>query len=94
LIIAELKSGRKLPAHYHVHGDEIYQVLSGRGCMEVGELYENESVRWIESLELKSGDVIKIEPMAVHRLSGGNEDLRLIFVTPPSHLGEDRIFIG
>lgn len=34
------------------------------------------------------------QPHQVHRLSGGAEDLRLIFFTPPSHLGDDRIFIN
>lgn len=93
LLIAELKAGKKLPAHYHTKGGEIYQVISGKGCIELGQLSEDNRIEWNETFDLQAGDILEIEPLVVHRLLGGSEDLRLIFITPPSHLGEDRIFV-
>ena len=93
LIVAELKAGRKLPAHYHTKDSEIYQVVSGRGCMALGHLLDDEHVEWDQTFDLKKGDILEVAPFTVHSLQGGGEDLRLIFITPPSHLGDDRIFI-
>jgi mannose-6-phosphate isomerase-like protein (cupin superfamily) len=94
LLIAELKAGKKLPAHYHTRGSEIYQVLSGQGRVELGQLNGDNTIRWEYAFDLRAGDVFEVYPHQVHRLSGGAEDLRLIFFTPPSHLGDDRIFIN
>ena len=93
LIVAELKAGRKLPAHYHTKDAEIYQVISGQGRMALGRLLDGERVEWDKIFELKAGDILEVAPFIVHSLQGGNEDLRLIFITPPSHLGDDRIFV-
>jgi mannose-6-phosphate isomerase-like protein (cupin superfamily) len=93
LIVAELKAGKKLPAHYHTKGSEIYQVISGNGHIELGQLLESGLVEWLDASEIKPGDILEVKPYVVHRLLGGEEDLRLVFITPPSHLGEDRIFI-
>jgi mannose-6-phosphate isomerase-like protein (cupin superfamily) len=91
--IAELQGGKKLSAHYHNEGDEIYQILEGEGRIEIGEL-SGDSVSWKNSYEVKAGDVFEIAPKMVHRLSNHSaESLQLIFFTKPSHLGEDRTFI-
>mgnify|MGYP001331221480 CR=1 FL=1 len=94
LLIAELKSKKKLPAHYHNEGTEIYQILSGEGKIEIGEL-SCETVIWNQSFTIKAGDVFEVMPKVVHRLSNDSgEVLRMIFFAPPSHLcDEDRIFI-
>ncbi|MCG8617097.1 MAG: cupin domain-containing protein [Desulfobacterales bacterium] len=101
-LIAELKPGKILPAHYHNQGSEIYHILSGRGKMETGEMKSGESARdksgdniaWAESQDIGPGDVFEIQSKVVHRLSNdGEESLRIVFITPPSHLGDDRFFI-
>ena len=52
------------------------------------------SVAWNASFLIKAGDVFEVPPAMVHKLSNpGIEALRLIFFTPPSHLGEDRLFV-
>jgi mannose-6-phosphate isomerase-like protein (cupin superfamily) len=90
---AELKPEKKLPAHYHHTGGEIYQVVSGEGLMETG-WDEGTSVVWTASFPIKAGDVFEVPPAMVHKLCNpGIEALRLIFFTPPSHLGEDRVFV-
>ena len=94
LIIAELKAGRKLPAHYHLQNSEIYQVLSGNGLIELGTLTAEQAVNWEKSVMIKAGDVFEVPAGKVHRLTGGDADLRLVFITPPAHLADDRYFIN
>lgn len=94
LWLAELKAGKKLPAHYHSEGVEIYQVLAGEGTIDLGQHTADDSVIWKQSLSLQAGDVLEVPADVVHRLTGGEQDLRLIFFTPPSHLGDDRFFIN
>jgi mannose-6-phosphate isomerase-like protein (cupin superfamily) len=93
LIIAELKPERKLGAHYHTMGAEIYHVLEGEGAMEIGTIV-NGQVYWEDNHLLKAGDVFEVLPNVVHRLANiGKNTLRLVFLAPPSHLSNDRIFI-
>jgi len=92
IFAAELRAGKKLPAHYHNQGAETYQVLSGDGTFELGQLIDGK-VSWEECLQVKEGDLFEVQAGKVHRLSGGKEDLRILFITPPDHLGDDRTFI-
>ncbi|THB76420.1 MAG: cupin domain-containing protein [Desulfobacteraceae bacterium] len=92
-LIAELKPGKTLPAHFHTEGSEIYHILSGTGKMETGKVSKN-SVAWEGSHKIAAGDVFEIKSNVVHRLSNeGTDSLKIVFVTPPSHLGDDRFFI-
>lgn len=91
--IAELKPGKKLPAHYHNEGSEIYHVLAGKGEIELGTLSGTEVV-WQKHLDINPNDILEVKPRIVHRLANdGDENLKIVFIAPPSHLGDDRIFI-
>ncbi len=92
IYLARLTAGRKLPAHYHSHGREVYQILAGDGRFEMGELKEY-GVQWTVNRVVGAGDIFEVPEGAVHRLTGGDEDLQLIFFTSPAHLGDDRTFI-
>ena len=93
LLIAELKAEKKLSAHYHNEGTEVYQILSGEGKIELGELSSG-TVIWNDSFTIRAGDVFEVMPNIIHRLSNdGCEVLRMIFFAPPSHMGEDRTFL-
>jgi mannose-6-phosphate isomerase-like protein (cupin superfamily) len=92
LFAAELKAGKKLPAHYHREGSEVYQILGGDGVFELGQ-WDGVLVTWSDRVLVSAGDIFEVQAGLVHRLSGGAEDLRMIFFTPPSHLGEDRFFL-
>ncbi|HYF81940.1 MAG TPA: cupin domain-containing protein [Clostridia bacterium] len=93
MLIAELKAGKKLSAHYHNEGVEIYQIFEGEGNVELGKL-SGDTILWDNSYTVKTGDVFEVQPKMVHRLSNNSDKvLRIIFFAPPSHLGEDRIFI-
>lgn len=93
VFVAELKAGKKLAAHYHNEGDEIYQIMEGEGMIEIGELSAS-GVIWKRSCDVKAGDVFEVAPKMIHRLSNNSaNNLRLIFFTPSTHLGENRVFI-
>lgn len=93
VFIARLLPGKTLSAHYHNEGSEIYQVLSGKGKMETGKL-SKARVKWDKSFDIGQGDIFEIKAGTVHCLSNENQkELNLIFITPPSHLKEDRLFI-
>lgn len=92
-IIAELKPEKKLGAHYHMNGTELYHVLEGEGTMEIGAFTDGE-VQWEEHCLLKAGDVFEILPNVIHKLTNTSKHtLKLVFLTPPSHLADDRTFI-
>jgi mannose-6-phosphate isomerase-like protein (cupin superfamily) len=92
IYLARLTAGKKLPAHYHSYGSEVYQILAGDGRFEMGDLKES-GVQWTFSQAVGAGDIFEVPEGAVHRLMGGINDLQLIFFTSPSHLGNDRTFI-
>ena len=92
VFLARLTAGKKLPAHYHNAGQEIYQVLAGNGVFEMGDRV-TDGIHWQVTQPVKAGDFFEVPAGKVHRLTGGSEDLRLVFFTPPSHLKEDRFFI-
>lgn len=93
LLIAELKAGKTLSTHYHNEGSEIYHILSGKGKMEIGTL-SGTNVVWNECFDIMPDDVFEIKPKVIHRLSNdGDENLKIVFITPPSHLDGDRIFL-
>jgi len=93
IYLARLSAGKKLPAHYHTHGSEVYQILAGDGHFELGSR-EGDGVQWTLDRAVKAGDIFEVPEGAVHRLTGGSEDLQLIFFTSPTHLGGDRIFLS
>lgn len=93
LLIAELKAGKKLSAHYHNEGTEIYQILVGKGSIELGEL-SGDTIVWNDSFTVNPGDIFEVKPKIVHKLSNNStEVLQIIFFTPNSHLDEDRVFL-
>ncbi len=83
LLIAELKAGKNLSAHYHNEGAEIYQILAGEGNIELGEL-SDDTVVWNGSFTVRPGDIFEVKPKIVHRLSNNSGGvLHIIFFAPP-----------
>ncbi|NMB79701.1 MAG: cupin domain-containing protein [Methanomicrobiales archaeon] len=90
---AEIAVGTKLRPHYHRHGIELYQILSGTGTMKTGRKI-GAVVRWDEKFSVGAGDCFTIAEGMVHQLANnGNVPLRAAFVCPVAHLGNDRFFI-
>lgn len=90
---AEIAPKTELNPHYHMIGIETYQVLEGNGMMKVGD-FQNNTVRWTETFEVKQGDCFSISSSKVHQIiNNSDKSLKTIFTCPSDHLGQDRFFI-
>lgn len=90
---AEIAPNTELNPHYHTVGIETYQILEGSGIMRIGE-YLNDTLRWIEAVDVKKGDCFSIHSPQVHQIvNNTNETLLAIFSCPSAHLGDDRYFV-
>jgi mannose-6-phosphate isomerase-like protein (cupin superfamily) len=78
-----LPPGSAVIAHHHLHTEEIYYILSGRGVMSVGD----------ERQEVGAGDAVYIPAGARHTLENtGDEAMRIVLVCGPAFSHEDEIF--
>lgn len=92
---AEVEPGRRLRAHYHAVGIEIYQIITGRGEMHLGDLQPDGEIIWGEPLTLQPGDCFTIPAGIVHQLANPSaEPLLVIFGCPAAHLGGDRTLVN
>jgi mannose-6-phosphate isomerase-like protein (cupin superfamily) len=90
---AEIAPNTELNPHYHKIGIEVYQILEGNGIMKVGD-FDNNTVRWTDTFEVKQGDFFSISPSKVHQIiNKSDKTLKTIFTCPSDHLGQDRYFI-
>jgi mannose-6-phosphate isomerase-like protein (cupin superfamily) len=91
---AEIAPRKKVGAHYHTSGIEIYQILEGNGTMHIGISDENNDVKWHNSLSVKKGDCFTVNEGEVHQLVNENNN-RLIAIVgcPKSHLSTDRTVV-
>ena len=90
---AEIAPFKKVGAHFHNSGIEIYHIVSGNGKMHTGFI-NNGMVDWAEAVEIKSGDCFTISEKEVHQLENtGAERLVALFICRTSHLGDDRIIV-
>ena len=94
LYAAEIAPRRRVGAHLHSHGQEIYLVLEGAGTLHLGVPSENGQTHWNASIPVQSGDCFVVHPGQVHQLAN-DRDQRLvaIFGCPKSHLSTDRILV-
>jgi mannose-6-phosphate isomerase-like protein (cupin superfamily) len=73
-----VRPGGGIPAHQHAN-EEVYVLLSGTGCMMVGQ----------EEATLSSVAAIYIPPNTVHQLTNvGDQDLHLLFIYAPPGIME------
>lgn len=79
---ATLIPGQKTARHFHPQSQEIYFILSGHGCMTIGE----------ETREVRSGDAIAIAEGEAHCIENiGDSELRLLCCCAPAYSHEDTI---
>jgi mannose-6-phosphate isomerase-like protein (cupin superfamily) len=91
---AEIAPRRKVGAHYHKSGIEIYQIVEGNGIMHTGMPDDNNNVNWHNSMRVKKGDCFTVNEGQVHQLVNENDSkLIVIFGCPKSHLSTDRIVV-
>ena len=90
---AEIAPFKKVGAHFHNSGIEIYHIVSGKGKMHTGFMNSG-TVEWAEPVEIKSGDCFTIAEKEVHQLENtGAERLVALFICRTSHLGDDRTIV-
>jgi len=91
---AEIDGLKRIGAHYHTKGNEIYQVVEGSGKMNIGVVTEENQVQWKESVAVKKGDCFSVMEREVHQLENtSSEKLIIIFACPYSHISTDRIVV-
>lgn len=90
---AQIAPYKKVAAHFHEYGEELYQIVEGTGVMYIGKQDES-SVIWEPPFDLKKGDCFTVGEGLVHQLHNiSGEKLIAIFGCPKSHLTSDRIVV-
>lgn len=88
MYVTRISPGKKVGAHAHSHGHEIYQILEGTGTISMSP--ENGAVK--TDRFVSKGDFFTIPPGTFHQLKNtGTQDLILVFGCPETHLSTDRI---
>lgn len=91
---AEIAPHKAIGAHYHIYGEEIYQLVEGKGVMYIGKPDDNGNVAWDLPFNIGKGDCYTVSEGHVHQLfNNSNERLIVIFGCPKSHLSTDRIVV-
>lgn len=90
---AEIAPFKKVGAHFHNSGIEIYHIVSGKGKMHTGFMNSG-MVELAEPVDIKGGDCFTIAEKEVHQLENtGADRLVALFICRTSHLGDDRTIV-
>lgn len=91
--LAEIEPNKKINAHYHKKGTEIYQIFEGSGEIRIGK---NGNINhWDIKKTVKKGDCFSVKEGEIHQLvNTGEEKLILLFACPNSHLSNDRTVVN
>ncbi|MGD9873794.1 MAG: cupin domain-containing protein [Kiritimatiellia bacterium] len=94
LFAAEIGPKKRVGAHYHAAGGEIYQIVEGSGTIHIGKPAGAGKTDWLTAAAVKKGDCFTIQEGEVHQLVN-DQDERLIalFGCPKSHLSTDRTMV-
>ncbi|MFZ5643688.1 MAG: cupin domain-containing protein [Bacillota bacterium] len=91
---AEIAPHKRIAAHYHKSGEEIYLLIEGEGIMYTGKPDMSGKVEWNPPLILKKGDSFTISQGEVHQLFNDSDNrIIVVFGCPASHLSTDRIIV-
>lgn len=88
--LLELQPCRKMTAHVHNEGIDLFHIIKGKGEIYIG-LQEGRNVIWNNPTKIKKGDVFSVEPGVIHQLKNlsDKQNLTLIFICPMSHICND-----
>lgn len=79
---ARLPAGSSTTPHHHVHTEEIYYLLEGRGRMTIDG----------DTRDVVSGDAIAIPPGAVHEITNiGADVLKFLCCCSPGYEHDDTV---
>ncbi len=94
LYVAELGPHSRVTAHYHREGNEIYQIVHGKGKLFTGVCSSDNSVRWNTPVVVSSGDCFTVQEGQVHQLENtGSLPMIAIIICPAAHIGHDRFIL-
>lgn len=92
MYVTEIIPKRKVGAHYHREGLEVYSILSGNGMLHTAFPNDQDDPIDIISKSVVAGDFFNINPGVIHQLENtADESLILVFGCPASHLSSDRV---
>jgi quercetin dioxygenase-like cupin family protein len=92
MYVTEILPNKKVTAHYHQEGIEIYSILAGNGMLYTASPNRQNEPTYIQEKAVKTGDFFNIEPGVIHQLVNlGQDPLILVFGCPGSHLSSDRV---
>lgn len=91
LFAAEIGPRKRVGAHYHAEGLEIYQIVEGAGIMHIGQPLADGRTRWLSATPVKTGDCFMVGTGEVHQLVNlQDSSLIALFGCPRAHLSSDR----
>ncbi len=81
---ARLPVGATTTPHHHPNTEEIYYILRGQGCMQIGD----------ETAHVGPGDAIAIPPGATHQITNtGDETLVFLCCCAPGYEHDDTVLV-
>lgn len=93
--VAEI--AEKVACHVHRVGDEVYEIVAGKGVLFYSRVKDGVHVlaaEEIHSLAVQAGDVFVVPCNCAHQLvNAGPDRLIILFACPDSHLGDDRFML-
>lgn len=94
LFAAEIGPKKRVGAHYHAAGAEIYQIVEGGGTIHIGRPDSEGKTAWLTSGAVQKGDCFTVQEGEVHQLVNDQaEPLIALFGCPKSHLSTDRTMV-
>jgi mannose-6-phosphate isomerase-like protein (cupin superfamily) len=81
---ARVPEGGETLAHKHPRAEELYHFTAGQGVMELDD----------ETIEVRAGDTVCIDPGTVHRVRNtGEGDLVIVCCCAPAYSHEDTVLV-
>ena len=94
LFAAEIGPHKRVGAHFHGTGLEIYQIVEGRGEMHLGRPRGDGQTDWHAAADVRKGDCFTVQAGEVHQLINDHDErLIALFGCPKSHLSTDRTMV-
>jgi mannose-6-phosphate isomerase-like protein (cupin superfamily) len=94
LFAAEIGPRKRVGAHFHAEGLEIYQIVEGRGEMHLGRPRGDGQTDWHAAANVQKGDCFTVQAGEVHQLINDHDErLIALFGCPKSHLSTDRTMV-
>ena len=91
---AEIGPRKRVGAHYHDQGAEIYQIVEGRGEMHLVKPRGDGQTAWYAAASVQKGDCFTVQEGEVHQLINDHDErLIALFGCPKSHLSTDRTMV-